>query len=117
MKAVIWTDVFQMTSIIVGMLCALIAGVRRIGSFEQVWQIGLENNRVEIEYVNNNVVQALTLYFFQFINKNIYEKNIEVNSSLRLKPLFITLAYLFFFYFCYLDIFCEMIIVWNAMEK
>ena len=62
MKAVIWTDVFQMTTIFIGMLCALIQGLRKIGSFEKVWQTGLDNDRVNIEYVT--LIHVMNLYKF-----------------------------------------------------
>ena len=50
MKAVLWTDVFQMALILTSLLAALLEGVRRMG-FEHVWNTAADNGRINVEYV------------------------------------------------------------------
>ncbi len=49
MKAVLWTDTFQIIFILAGLLAALIEGTRRAGGAENVWSIAQEKDRVDIK--------------------------------------------------------------------
>ncbi|XP_045212324.2 sodium-dependent multivitamin transporter-like [Mercenaria mercenaria] len=46
MKAVLWTDTFQTTMMITGLLATLIQGCIEMGGFINTWQIAKENERV-----------------------------------------------------------------------
>ena len=47
MKAVLWTDVFQMLVMLSGFLAAIIEGCRRVGGFDKMWQICEDNERID----------------------------------------------------------------------
>ena len=46
MKAVLWTDTFQICIMIAGLLAALIQGAVEVGGFQRAWDIAAENDRV-----------------------------------------------------------------------
>ncbi|XP_060601932.1 sodium-dependent multivitamin transporter-like [Ruditapes philippinarum] len=46
MKAVLWTDTFQTTMMIIGLLATLIQGCIEMGGFTNAWQIAKDNQRV-----------------------------------------------------------------------
>ena len=48
MKAVIWTDVFQMLIIMAGMLTLVVIGADRVGGFRHVWRISRAGGRAEL---------------------------------------------------------------------
>ena len=49
LKAVLWTDTFQMTIVILGIFVLLIAGVEEAGGFSNVWEIADEGGRIEFD--------------------------------------------------------------------
>lgn len=49
MKAVIWTDTFQTTVMIIGLLTTLVQGCIEMGGFSNAWQIAKDNERVYFE--------------------------------------------------------------------
>ena len=46
MKAVLWTDVFQMLVMLSGFFAAIIEGARRLGGLDEVWRIAREGERI-----------------------------------------------------------------------
>ena len=49
MKAVIWTDMFQGTIMIVGLLTISIIGVNEAGSMKKIFEIFNERKRMTVE--------------------------------------------------------------------
>ncbi|XP_053387469.1 sodium-coupled monocarboxylate transporter 1-like [Mercenaria mercenaria] len=47
MKAVVWTDVFQSTIMVAGLLAIVIQGIFKVGSFNEVWKINKEWDRID----------------------------------------------------------------------
>ena len=47
MKAVMWTDVFQVTMMFAGLVAVLIQGSIDYGGFSNIWKFLEEGNRVE----------------------------------------------------------------------
>ena len=45
MKAVVWTDTFQVVVLYVAMLAVLIKGTREVGGFSAVWARNQDNDR------------------------------------------------------------------------
>ncbi|XP_060561770.1 sodium-coupled monocarboxylate transporter 1-like isoform X1 [Ruditapes philippinarum] len=52
MKAVIWTDVFQSTIMVAGLLAITIQGIIKVGSFGEVWKINEDWNRIDFWEAN-----------------------------------------------------------------
>ncbi|XP_072020461.1 sodium-coupled monocarboxylate transporter 1-like [Amphiura filiformis] len=50
MKAVLWTDVFQILVIIAGILAAVIEGCRRIGDVSQIWEAAVITKRLDFNF-------------------------------------------------------------------
>jgi sodium-coupled monocarboxylate transporter 8/12 len=46
-KAVMWTDVFQICMMFAGLLTVLIQGSIMLGGFSEVWRINKEGQRIE----------------------------------------------------------------------
>ena len=46
MKAVLWTDTFQVFMMFAGLLAVLIKGSIEVGGFEKAWQIAADSGRV-----------------------------------------------------------------------
>ena len=60
MKAVLWTDVFQVVMMISGISVALIFGSIQTGGFRKAWQIAADSGRVTFnELVLNFIYVAL----------------------------------------------------------
>ena len=49
MKAVMWTDVFQVTMMMAGLLAVLIQGSIDNGGFINIWQIAKEGGRIQFD--------------------------------------------------------------------
>ena len=47
MKAVIWTDTFQMVIILLGVVALVIKGSLDTGGISRVWQINLDGGRID----------------------------------------------------------------------
>ncbi|XP_072144454.1 sodium-coupled monocarboxylate transporter 2-like isoform X2 [Dermacentor andersoni] len=47
MKAVVWTDAFQMTVMLVGMLSVVVWGAMKVGGLGQVWETAVSGGRVQ----------------------------------------------------------------------
>lgn len=47
MKAVVWTDAFQMTVMLVGMLSVVVWGAMKVGGFGVVWETAVSGGRVQ----------------------------------------------------------------------
>lgn len=47
-KAVIWTDLFQITMMFVSMFIVVIKGSSDVGGMKEVWNINYQNNRIEL---------------------------------------------------------------------
>lgn len=48
MKAVVWTDSFQMLVMFAGMFTLLIAGCMKVGGIDIVWNVADQNERIKI---------------------------------------------------------------------
>lgn len=53
MKAVVWTDVFQMSVMVLGLAFVVVLGVMKVGSPEKVWTTAKEGGR--IQFLNTQV--------------------------------------------------------------
>lgn len=49
MKAVLWTDTFQVIMMITGVLATLIQGSIEVGGFAKAWEIAKDNERVSFD--------------------------------------------------------------------
>ena len=49
MKAVMWTDVFQVTMMMAGLLAVIIQGSIDNGGFINIWQIAKEGGRIQFD--------------------------------------------------------------------
>ena len=47
MKAVLWTDTFQVVMMISGVLAALIQGSIELGGFSKAWDIAAQSGRIQ----------------------------------------------------------------------
>ena len=47
LKAVVWTDVFQMTIMIIGLCVTIAFGCIEAGGFYKVWEIAHKGNRTD----------------------------------------------------------------------
>ena len=47
MKAVLWTDVFQVCIMFAGFLAVIIEGCRRLGGMKAMWKICEEGGRID----------------------------------------------------------------------
>ncbi|CAI9723615.1 sodium-coupled monocarboxylate transporter 1-like [Octopus vulgaris] len=47
MKAVVWSDTFQATMMVIGLLCVLIQGSIEVGGLSKAWEIAAENHRIK----------------------------------------------------------------------
>ncbi|GAB1602817.1 sodium-coupled monocarboxylate transporter 2-like [Argonauta hians] len=47
MKAVVWSDTFQASIMIIGLLCVLIQGSIEVGGLSKAWEIAAENDRIK----------------------------------------------------------------------
>ncbi|XP_076075730.1 sodium-coupled monocarboxylate transporter 2-like [Mytilus galloprovincialis] len=52
MKAVVWTDSFQMMVMFAGMFTLLIAGCMKVGGIDVVWNVADQNERIKIFIMN-----------------------------------------------------------------
>lgn len=67
LKAVVWTDAFQMVVMVVGFLTVLIQGAIKAGGIESVWSTAYTGGRMHIfEYV---FVQTFTQCTHVILNK------------------------------------------------
>jgi Na+/proline symporter len=96
MKAVLWTDTFQTTMMIVGLLATLIQGCIEMGGFTNAWQIAKDNQRVYFdEYVKICLFNRSSNWTFQsccwyhFIHVWACKRNLRIywcgNRTLSLK--------------------------------
>lgn len=46
MKAVLWTDTFQVAMMIAGLLAVLIQGSMEVGGFAKAWEISRASDRI-----------------------------------------------------------------------
>lgn len=53
MKAVVWTDVFQMSVMVLGLAFVVVLGVMKVGSIQKVWTTAKEGGR--IQFLNTQV--------------------------------------------------------------
>ena len=47
LKAVVWTDVFQMTVAFIGFIAIIIKGSVDLGGFSEIWRINEQGKRIE----------------------------------------------------------------------
>ena len=47
MKAVLYTDVFQVCVMVAGFLAVIIEGCRRVGGVKEMWRIADEGGRID----------------------------------------------------------------------
>lgn len=47
MKAVVWTDTFQMVVMAAGMLTLLISGSMKMGGLDVAWDVARQNERIK----------------------------------------------------------------------
>ncbi|XP_064640524.1 sodium-coupled monocarboxylate transporter 1-like isoform X2 [Lineus longissimus] len=66
MKAVMWTDVFQMLIVYAGLLAVVIQGVIMIGGFGEVWDRALEGGRIKFIDFNPSPYERHTLWTLVF---------------------------------------------------
>ncbi|XP_041471260.1 sodium-coupled monocarboxylate transporter 2-like [Lytechinus variegatus] len=63
MKAVLWTDVFQMTLMVVGFIAVIIQGALRVGGIDNAWQIASSvDDRMNIWIFSTDVTQRHTVW-------------------------------------------------------
>lgn len=77
MKAVLWTDTFQTTMMITGLLATLIQGCIEMGGFTNAWKIAKENERVYFdEYVKLLTRNHITLILHaEYANSRTFVNN------------------------------------------
>ncbi|XP_042861691.1 sodium-coupled monocarboxylate transporter 1-like [Penaeus japonicus] len=61
LKAVVWTDVFQMGVVTMGVVAVIIVGCLEVGGFQQVWAIAQANNRTEFFDLSLSLHQRHTM--------------------------------------------------------
>ncbi|XP_014772705.2 sodium/iodide cotransporter-like [Octopus bimaculoides] len=47
MKAVVWSDTFQASMMVIGLFCVLIQGSIEVGGLAKAWEIAAENHRIK----------------------------------------------------------------------
>ncbi|XP_063960097.1 sodium-coupled monocarboxylate transporter 2-like [Lytechinus pictus] len=63
MKAVLWTDVFQMTLMVVGFIAVIIQGALRVGGIGNAWQIASSvDDRMNLWIFSTDVTQRHTIW-------------------------------------------------------
>ncbi|XP_074646201.1 sodium-coupled monocarboxylate transporter 1-like [Tubulanus polymorphus] len=66
MKAVMWTDVFQMLVVYAGLFAVIIQGTIVIGGFGEVWQRNLDGGRIKFIDFDPDPLQRHTLFTLVF---------------------------------------------------
>ncbi|KAL7643192.1 UNVERIFIED_CONTAM: hypothetical protein RMT77_006482 [Armadillidium vulgare] len=61
-RAVIWTDVFQLTVMLLGLLVVVIAGVIDAGGFSYVWETALKGGRLTNFHTNPSIYERHNIY-------------------------------------------------------
>ncbi|XP_037572916.1 sodium-coupled monocarboxylate transporter 1-like isoform X1 [Dermacentor silvarum] len=62
MKAVVWTDTFQMTVMILGLTTVVVLGVIKVGSIEKVWTTAEEGGRIQFFNTQVDTQSSVTLW-------------------------------------------------------
>ncbi|XP_071479181.1 sodium-coupled monocarboxylate transporter 2-like [Diadema antillarum] len=62
MKAVLWTDTFQISLMMIGFLAAIIQGSINIGGIEKAWQIAKEHERMNVWVWSTDVTLRHTIW-------------------------------------------------------
>ena len=47
MKAVLWTDTFQISIMFGGLIAVIIGGARQVGGMDEVWRLCEEGQRID----------------------------------------------------------------------
>ena len=51
LKAVVWTDVFQMIVVYVGLIVMMIRGAQLFGGVEEIWNTAVNGSRINLDEV------------------------------------------------------------------
>ncbi|XP_077562058.1 sodium-coupled monocarboxylate transporter 2-like isoform X2 [Haemaphysalis longicornis] len=62
MRAVVWTDAFQMTVMLLGMAAVVLWGASNVGGFGGVWEIAKERDRIQFLNTQFNPYRSGTLW-------------------------------------------------------
>ncbi|XP_056138435.1 sodium-coupled monocarboxylate transporter 2 [Lampris incognitus] len=62
LKAVVWTDAFQMVVMLVGFLAVLVQGGRRVGGLEAMWETAQTGNRLTVFDFDPNPLRRHTFW-------------------------------------------------------
>ena len=49
LKAVMWTDAFQMTIVFAGVVAVAVKGTMELGGFQQVWDIAQNDSKIQAD--------------------------------------------------------------------
>ncbi|XP_068215669.1 sodium-coupled monocarboxylate transporter 1-like [Palaemon carinicauda] len=72
LKAVVWTDTFQMFVIVFGLLVIVVTGCVRVGGIEKVWEIGTMHNRTELFDFSFNPYQRHNFWNIVVMGTSVY---------------------------------------------
>lgn len=64
----LWTDTFQMSIVIIGVIVLLVAGAEEAGGFSKVWDIADENGRLEFDKYVYGETALLFLFIYTIEN-------------------------------------------------
>ncbi|XP_070393596.1 sodium-coupled monocarboxylate transporter 1-like isoform X1 [Dermacentor albipictus] len=62
MKAVVWTDTFQMTVMVLGLTTVVVLGVIKVGSIEKVWTTAEEGGRIQFLNTQLDTQSSVSLW-------------------------------------------------------
>ncbi|XP_050034616.1 sodium-coupled monocarboxylate transporter 1-like isoform X1 [Dermacentor andersoni] len=62
MKAVVWTDTFQMTVMVLGLTTVVVLGVIKVGSLEKVWTTAEEGGRIQFLNTQLDTQSSVSLW-------------------------------------------------------
>ncbi|XP_064086461.1 sodium-coupled monocarboxylate transporter 1-like [Macrobrachium nipponense] len=81
LKAVVWTDTFQMFVIVLGLVAIVITGSVRVGGIAKVWEIGTLHNRTELFDFNFNPYQRHNFWNIITMGVSVYFSMYGANQT------------------------------------
>ncbi|KAL7648614.1 UNVERIFIED_CONTAM: hypothetical protein RMT77_000520 [Armadillidium vulgare] len=89
-RAVVWTDVFQLTVMLLGLLIITVASLVEVGGFSKAWNIVLKGGRLDVFntngslYERHNIYNTITFGFFLFSSLyGVSQINVQRLCSVR----------------------------------
>ena len=64
LKAVVWTDVFQMIVVYAGLILIVVRGAQLFGGVEEIWTTALQGARINLNQARR---RDFVFYFFYFL--------------------------------------------------